>query len=406
MIRSIEGLRGIAATLVVLFHAYVYGMWGGLPAQSGVLQHAWLFVDLFFVISGYVMASAYSDRLDSPRSAAAYMVRRFFRLYPLHIVTTATALLAVIGVQTAKLILAAYGLTIGTEAPFAVEFFNLKLLGLDLLLLQGVGIMRMEIHNYPSWSISVEFWLYLVFALLMLAIRGRAARIAVSAAIVVLCLAYFVTYWSTAPEALRTLDTRGLPKGMLSFFQGVLLYHLYQRIRPWLDEAPGAAAHGERRQEAPGLDGPRDRGLALGALSAAQVAAAGLALYLVDQQHLLGTYQLLIPFAFALLVLLVLPDRGLVASLLQTRPIQWLGRHSYSIYLTHVTVLTVLDWPGRTVPEPAKHLVVLVSLGVVFAFSALTYRYVEAPWRERGKRIARRIETGEAFVGQGNTMPR
>ena len=71
MIRSIEGLRGIAALMVALFHAYGYGNGGGLPAQSGVLQHAWLFVDLFFVISGYVMAAAYSERLDSWRSACA-----------------------------------------------------------------------------------------------------------------------------------------------------------------------------------------------------------------------------------------------------------------------------------------------------------------------------------------------
>src|SRR5690606_5513199 len=108
----------------------------------------------------------------------------------------------------------------GNEAPFDFEFFNLKLLGLDLLLLQGVGIMRMEIHNYPSWSISVEFWLYLMFALFMLAVRRRGARILASAAIVVMSLTYFLVYWSTVPPELQTLDTRGLPRGMLSFFQG------------------------------------------------------------------------------------------------------------------------------------------------------------------------------------------
>jgi peptidoglycan/LPS O-acetylase OafA/YrhL len=401
LIRSIEGLRGIAALLVALFHAYVYSRWGGFPAQSGVLQHAWLFVDLFFVISGYVMASAYSERLDSPRPAFAYMVRRFFRLYPLHLVTTATALLAVVGVQTLKLILANYGWKLGNEAPFGVEFFNLKLLGLDLLLLQGVGIMRMEIHNYPSWSISVEIWLYLVFALLMLVVKGRAFRIVASAAIVALCVVYFVAYWSTAPQDLRTLDTRGMPRGLLSFFQGVLLFHIYRHVGPWLGGATrGAVPPVGGRPKAPG------RRLSIGALSAAQLVAAGLALYLVDRQHLLGTFQLVIPFSFALLVLLLLPDRGVVAYLLQTRPVQWMGRLSYSIYLTHVTVLTVVDWVGRTVPEPAKHLVGLVYLGAVFAFSALTYRYIEAPWRERGKAIADRIEAGESFAGQGNTMPR
>lgn len=390
MIRSIEGLRGIAALLVALFHAYVYGQWGGFPAASGVLRHAWLFVDLFFVISGYVMASAYSERLDSLRSAAAYVVRRFFRLYPLHIVTTATALLAVIGVQTAKLLLSRYGLKLGNEAPFAGEFFNIKLLGLDLLLLQGVEILRMEnLHNYPSWSISVEFWLYIAFALLMIAVRTRAIRISMSVAIVALCVAYFITYWSAAPEALRTLDTKGLPRGMLSFFQGVLLFYLWERVGGYLGGAMDRTASDRGRLPSSTLGT-----MSGGALSVAQVTAAGLALYLVEQQHLLGTAQLMIPFSFSLLVLLLLSDRGVVALWLQTRAIQWLGRHSYSIYLTHATVLTVVDWPGRSIPGPAKHLVGLLFLGTVLGFSALTYRYIEAPWRDHGKAIADRLLRG------------
>jgi peptidoglycan/LPS O-acetylase OafA/YrhL len=122
----------------------------------------------------------------------------------------------------------------------------------------------------------------------------------------------------------------------------------------------------------------------------------------VDRQHLLGTAQLAIPFAFALLVLLLVPDRGIVANLLQTRPMQWLGLHSYSIYLTHVTVLTILDWPGRAVPEPAKHLVGLFYLAAVFVASVLTYRYVEEPWRQRGRRLADRVEAGESFARQGD----
>jgi peptidoglycan/LPS O-acetylase OafA/YrhL len=407
LIRSIEGLRGIAALLVALFHAYVYGKWGGLPAKSGVLQHAWLFVDLFFVISGYVMASAYGERLDSMRSAASYMVRRFFRLYPLHIVTTATVLLAVVGIQTVKLILAHYGFKLGNEAPFDIEFFNLKLLGLDLLLLQGLGIMRMEIHNYPSWSISVEFWLYLMFALFMLAVRRRGARIVSSAAIVVMSLTYFLVYWSTVPPELQTLDTRGLPRGMLSFFQGVLLFYLYQRLAGRLagaDAVAGAAVPVGQLSSS----GARDPGRwPTGLVSVIQVAAAMLALYLVSRQPALGTWQLVIPFSFTLLVLSLLPDSGVLATLLQTAPMQWLGQHSYSIYLTHVTVLTVLDWPGRVVPEPAKHLVGLVYIALVFGLSALTYRYIESPWRERGKGIARRVETAGAFAGQADpTAPR
>jgi peptidoglycan/LPS O-acetylase OafA/YrhL len=237
----------------------------------------------------------------------------------------------------------------------------------------------MEIHNYPSWSISVEFWLYLMFALMTLVVRSRLVRIIASAAIVALCVAWFVVYWSYAAPELRTLDTRGLPRGMLSFFQGVLLYHLYRRVG-------GALAGG---------------GAALGL---AQVGAVLLALWLVARQDSLGTMQLVIPFAFALVVFLVLPDRGLVAALLQTRPMQWLGKHSYSVYLTHVPVLTVLNWPGQAFPEPAKHAVGLLFLAAVFGVSVLTYRYIEKPWRDRGKVIADRIEAGGSFQRRGDAV--
>ena len=379
MIRSIEGLRGVAALLVALFHAYVYNQWGGFPSQSKVLQHAWLFVDLFFVISGFVMATVYSERLETPRSAWAYMVRRFYRLYPLHVVTTAAALLAVVAVQTAKLVLANFGVMVGSEPPFAVKFFDLGLLVADLLLLQGVGIIRMELHNYPSWSISVEFWLYAIFALMTLAVRSRVVRIVASAVIVALCVAWFAVYWSYAAPELRTLDTRGLPRGMLSFFQGVLLYYLYRRVGAALVRSGGA-------------------------LSLAQVAAVLLSLWLVARQDVLGTAQLVIPFAFALLVFLILPDRGLVAALLQTRPMQWLGRHSYSVYLTHVPVLTVLSWPGQAFPEPAKHVIGLIYVAGVFAVSFLTYRYIEKPWRDRGKVISDRIEAGGDFQRRGGAV--
>lgn len=379
MVLSIEGLRGLAALLVALYHAYVYGRWGGVPAQWPVLVHAWLFVDLFFVVSGYVMAAAYAARLDTAASLQAFMVRRFFRLYPLHLVTTFAVIATALAVQTAKWLLAQNGIVLGGQKAFAVTFFDADYLGLELLLLQGVGIMRRELHNFPSWSISVEFWLYLTFALLTLAVRSRLARIVASIVIVAASVAWFVVYWSYAAPELRTLDTRGLPRGLLSFFQGVLLYYLYR----WI---------GDRLPAGGGL------------LGIAQVLSVALALWLVARQDVLGTAQLAIPFAFALVVFLILPDRGIVSDALQTRPMQWLGKHSYSIYLTHVPVLTLLSWPGQAFPEPAKHLVGLAFLAGVFGVSVLTYRYIEKPWRDRGKVIADRIETAGSFQRRGDAV--
>lgn len=380
MIRSIEGLRGVAALLVALFHAYVYGRWGGHPAQWGVLQHAWLFVDLFFVISGYVMAAAYSERLRTPAMLAGYMARRFFRLYPLHLVTTACVILTAFAVQAAKWALASQGLHLGGEKPFAVPIFDLDYFGLELVLLQGVGIMQKEIHNYPSWSISVEFWMYLFFGVSMLAVQTRWLRVAFGAAVVSLCLIHFLASWSSGSSP-ATLDVQGLPRGLLSFFLGVLVFQAWSG-----PAASQAVGHG------PLVRWLRTAG-GRGAFGILQLGALLLALWLVDRQEVLGFWQLAIPFAFALLVLLLLPDHGPVAALLKTAPMQWLGVHSYAIYLIHVSVQTVLDWPGRAVPEPAKHLVGLLYIVAVLVLSMLAHRFVEVPWRDRGKRLAARLES-------------
>ncbi len=381
--------------LVALFHAYVYGKWGGQLAGWGVLQHAWLFVDLFFVISGFVMAAAYAHRLQTPAMLASYLVRRFFRLYPLHIVTTVAVILAALGVQTAKWLLARHGVVLGGAAPFAVPFFDPGYFGLEVLLLQGVGILQKEIHNYPAWSISVEFWMYLVFGLVMMLVRTRWLRVAFSLAMVALCVAYFLRVWLSLAPAGITLDVQGLPRGLLSFFLGVLSCHAWA----WMGAGRAAAAPAAQPSPvAPAAPVAATSG-ACAALGLAQVAAVALVLFLVGRQDQLGAAQLAIPFAFAGLLLTLLPDRGLIARWLQTRPMQWLGLHSYAIYLTHITVFTVLDWPGRVVPEPAKHLVGLLFVAIVLVLSALCYRHIEVPWRERGKRIARRLEHGWASPG-------
>jgi peptidoglycan/LPS O-acetylase OafA/YrhL len=337
-----------------------------------VLVHAWLFVDLFFVVSGYVMAAAYAARLDTAASLQAFMVRRFFRLYPLHLVTTFAVIATALAVQTAKWLLAQNGIVLGGQKPFAVTFFDADYLGLELLLLQGVGIMRRELHNFPSWSISVEFWTYLLFALAMLLVSAARARVLLGAGVVAACTACFAAGWVGAPAAAVTLDVHGLPRGLLSFFLGVLVHHGWLALR---------ATGGWQRLAS--------RPLAIGTL---QAGATLLALLLVARQPQLGAWQLVVPFAFALLVLVLLPDRGVVARALQTRPLQWLGLHSYAIYLTHIAVLTVLDWPGRVLPEPAKHLVGVAYLVAVLGLSAICYRRIEVPWRERGKRIAAGIE--------------
>ncbi|MDO4904352.1 MAG: acyltransferase [Lautropia sp.] len=364
MIRSIEGLRGLAALMVVFFHAYVLGRWGGTPATWGLVQNAWLFVDLFFVISGVIMAAVYGGRLHSGTQLRGFFIKRFFRLYPLHLVTTLTAIGASIFVQSSKWGLAQFGIQLGGEKAFAADFFSLPYFILELVMLQGVGIMTEALHNYPSWSLSVEFWIYLIFACLFFKVRSIRARLWISAATVVACLVYFVQPGTGLPARPFTSDVHGLPRGLLSFFLGVLIWYGWERIRGLSARQP------------------------VWVLSLIQLATTAVALWLVGIRGELGALVYAIPFAFGALVWSVLPDRGGIATLLQSRPLQWLGVHSYSIYLVHVTVLTIFEWPGRRFDEPFKYVILLVFVVAVFIASMISYRWIEVPWRERGRQLA------------------
>jgi peptidoglycan/LPS O-acetylase OafA/YrhL len=88
-IRSLTGLRGVAAAYVVLYHMHLFELCSG--AAATVLTHGYLAVDLFFVLSGFVMALTYAELFEGGFSAGRYrdfLVRRIARVYPLYVVVT------------------------------------------------------------------------------------------------------------------------------------------------------------------------------------------------------------------------------------------------------------------------------------------------------------------------------
>src|SRR5262249_55412493 len=81
--RVLDSWRGICALLVALFHF----MFPSHVAQSPLIHNGWLLVDFFFVLSGFVIAHAYADKLTGWAATVPFMIRRFGRVYPLHFAT-------------------------------------------------------------------------------------------------------------------------------------------------------------------------------------------------------------------------------------------------------------------------------------------------------------------------------
>src|SRR5665647_1694184 len=99
--RVLDSWRGIAALLVALFHLNLYSAIYSLD----FVRNAWLLVDFFFVLSGFVITHSYGNRLGTLDDLSMFAFRRFCRLWPLH----AVVLLAFVVVESAKAVMAARG---------------------------------------------------------------------------------------------------------------------------------------------------------------------------------------------------------------------------------------------------------------------------------------------------------
>src|SRR5215471_19407682 len=151
---ALDGLRGIAALGVVLYHVD----WVNHFSDTQFVRNGFLFVDLFFILSGFVLASVYRGRISTPYQLRDFLLLRFFRIYPLHVAILAVFVL----IESCKLILTKNGLVASTGGAFSGSR-SLALLPYNVFLLQGAGFIHRFTWNVPSWSISSEAVAYLAF---------------------------------------------------------------------------------------------------------------------------------------------------------------------------------------------------------------------------------------------------
>lgn len=217
-ITCLDSFRFFGAVLVVIFHYALYSA-GSFPSM--LLNGDYPLVDLFFLLSGFVMMHVYSRLLHTPRDYLGFLQNRLARIYPLHLVTFLAYL--AIGVASWQGI-------IKVENP---ERYDPAAIVPNLLMTHAWNTTRDISFNYPSWSISAEWAAYLVFPLVLwLARRGGAtALIAVSFSIVAVLE---VLRWNGVLQydwTLYTNDGGGI-RVMPSFLLGAAVFVLLDRYRP------------------------------------------------------------------------------------------------------------------------------------------------------------------------------
>lgn len=294
---ALTGLRLFAALAVVLWHAVAL-----LPALPPAFAHFYLGVDLFFMLSGFIIAHVYWDDFASGRAARGGAYRRFValrlaRIWPAHVAAVALFLASIAFVAALR----------GRVLPWSDLALELPL---HLVLAHNWGPIPSPQLNHPSWSVSAEFLAYLLFPLQVALFRHLRRPVPLLLA-VPLALALC---WLLQSALL------GLPLGhagpaanirvLCEFAMGVALFRLRQG--GWLRHLPWTP-------------------LLLACLAAMAVIAA-----LTPPRHP-ADYAIVLLMAPLLLGLSY--GRSPLARLLAWRPLVYLGEISYSVYLMHALAI-------------------------------------------------------------------
>ncbi len=341
---GLDGIRGLAALAVVLYHAGV--SW--LPA-------GFLGVDVFFVVSGFLITAlliAERER-DDRTDLIEFWLRRARRLLPvLALVLLATTLYAAIALQDT---LIDHLREVGAAAVYITNWDQI---------LRGVSYF--EMFERPSqlrhlWSLAVEEQFYIVWPVVF-ALGARLLRLrwlwcgAVAAA--ALSIVWMAILFTPGDEPSRVYF--GSDARAFTILIGAAAAFVW---KPW------------RRAWA----GPRGRlmdALALAALiGIGAIMAVGR--HWSDWMYPWGL--LAVSAATMTLVAFVIRPGSLIGSALEIAPLRWLGERSYSIYLWHWPIMLALQWEFGFAPNSLA----IVGVGVIatFACSELSYRLVERPMR-------------------------
>ena len=344
-------MRALAVLPVVLFHFDFLGFSGGFIG-----------VDIFFVISGYLITSIIVGDLDSGRfSFARFYERRIRRIIPAFVVMLAVSSVAAIALFPPKE-LAQFGLSAAAAAAFCSNIF----FAFQTNYFAGPDIMIPLLH---TWSLGVEEQFYILWPLLLFLAFRVGSRPAVGVLVVILAvLSLAYSGWGTTPRNTAQLFYLPQSRAWELMLGAMLALGLVPRIGTrWLREAVGLL------------------GLGMIAFAVTQFSSA------TPFPGLWAT----IPCIGAILVIHTGQRRDTaVYGLLSLQPLVFVGLISYSLYLWHWPVIVFAEnYFGRPIALNETLFLILLSI----AIAMLSWQYVERPFRFVGQEAI--FSSRPAFLG-------
>lgn len=371
----LDSWRGICALLVVIYHFRANSSVVDMP----LIRNSYLFVDFFFVLSGFVIFGNYATRLaNGSVSFWNFVLLRIGRLYPLHLFV----LCMMIGFSLLKL--GAFYTMTGNVPATLFDFQPDYAIPANLFLVHSLGIFDQNTWNVPSWSISTEFAMCVIFALTLPFFKKALWLPAIATLIGVPLFLAIVSN-----KGMDVTYDYGMLRCLLGFVIGALCWQAYKKM-----ETMGAF---ER--------------LSATTVSILEIAALLSVVVFVSLAGK-GTLSLAAPFVFGLVLMVFTFETGALAKLLSKRLFLFLGTLSYSIYLTHFFLHTLIyeavDIVSRRLGIQATsegvrdgvsvkmlglhawqgNLATILMVCLIIGISYLTYSFVEKPANKWVRRFA------------------
>lgn len=361
----LDSFRGLCAVSVVLFHLHIWQS----AAEWPFFRSAGVLVEFFFVLSGFVLAHRYHQRPIDSAGFGDFMISRSCRILPLHL---ATLMMMTLLVYCRPLL---YDSVTFEQLPALFWSDELREQWLyNAFLLQGwLPDANLFSFNGPAWSISVEYYIYIVFGLVVLATQ----RYSHYAFVLMVLLCTLATAGLAPPIA----NSPGL-RGLLCFFMGAASYALHLRLR--------------------------QHTLGWGWMTALEVACLAVLYLMITLPYQNKSYWA--TWGFTAAILIFADQRGQISAWLQQRPFLKLGEWSFSIYLVHFILIyglnTLLlhyqpDWLMQVGKVRYIHtgsiwlnqLLLFSLLALVLICARWTFNWIERPGIKLGKYWQQRRST-------------
>ena len=350
----LDSFRGIAAIMVAIYHFNIIGMINSI----NLIKNSWLFVDFFFVLSGFIISHGYLNRINNMENLKLFIYKRFLRIYPLHFFMLLLFIPYAIG-----------GVLLNFDFG---DRFSISAFFQNIFLVQSLGFNNVETWNIPSWSISAEFYTYIFFGLICLIFPILKNKLFLG---LIFSFVSFIVLYSYSSMS----DTHDLAffRCTFSFFLGCSGFFIFANVKYTTNNF-----------------------IELFVLFIFCFYFS----FVIDSGSLMAFFS---PILFLFIILVFVKEFGFISSLLKIHFFQFLGKLSFSIYLTHTFFITLFKSFLLLLEMKTRNLYLLnlsgvtyIDLGwnykndflyipyllIVILFSYITYNYIELFFQKKFKK--------------------